>query len=103
MTDLRAVAVLVVVFLAGSIYPVLREQPYCEFSTVEIIQIRKMLDYGFVQTRGVVPHNMHTIGRLAHPEKVNYTHHPLPRNWLYAGIYVLSGGFGVLLSNVGLV
>ncbi len=102
MTNRTGVLVIVAVFLAASIYPILQERAYSEFATEELIQIKKMLDYGFVKTHGIVPYNHAMTGRLTHPEAFNYTHHPLPRTWLYAATYHLFGGFGVTLFNVAL-
>ncbi len=91
---------IVLVFLASGGYPFFRDAPYFDVGTIEMIQIRKMLDYGFVERRGIVVQVMETTGRLAHPEKFNYVHHPLLRNWPYAALYHWFGAVGVVLFNV---
>jgi hypothetical protein len=92
--------VIVLVFLASGTYRFLREAPYFDVESVEMLQIRKMLDYGFFERQGIVMFPEVSFGKLAHPEKFNYTHHPFPRSWWYAGVCHFFGALGVAVFNV---
>jgi MFS family permease len=102
MKERMALLVIAAAFVLASVYPFLKAEPEV---AVDVCQIRKLLEYGFVERQGAILTPQVTTGKLVHPENFNYTHHPLPRYWLCAGVYHFWGANGVALLTtlVGLL
>jgi hypothetical protein len=86
-------------FLVTSALTFVRGAPYFEVGCIEEIQIRKMLDYGFINRRGITLGPDETSGRVAHPDKFNYVHHPMFRTWPHVLIHRFSGATGVVVFD----
>src|SRR6185369_11013594 len=71
----------------------------------EIIQAKKLMDYGFLARKGAVLTYGAYAGILPNPGDFNYVNHPLPILWLYTLLYALFGKAGdyALVGIAGLV
>src|ERR1041385_462210 len=61
----------------------------------EVVEARKLLDYGFWARHGAMLDAGTYVGRLANPGDYNYAHHPYPLFWLDTLLYWLFGKVGV--------
>lgn len=61
----------------------------------EVIQARKLLEYGFWARKGAILYNGWNVGVLPNPADHNYVNHPYPIFWLYTFLYWLFGQVGL--------
>src|SRR4051812_47062633 len=86
-------------FFVSSALTFVRDLPYSDVGCIEQIQIRKMVEYGFVNRHGITLGPDETSGRVAHPEKFNYVHHPVFRTWPHVLVNHFFGATGVVIFN----
>jgi hypothetical protein len=60
----------------------------------DIVQAKKLLDYGFWARKGVILEHASYFGIVPNPSDFNYVNHPLPIFWVYALLYNLLGSIG---------
>jgi hypothetical protein len=88
-------------FLLGSLWVITHALPLLWLANerlfhMEIVQAKKLLDYGFWARKGaLLAAGGWCNGMLANPGDHNYVNHPYPIWWLYTLLYWLSGKIGV--------
>src|SRR2546426_12623064 len=60
----------------------------------EIVEAKKLLEYGFWARKGAILSYGMYAGILPHPGDFNYVNHPYPILWLYTLLYLLFGKVG---------
>src|SRR5256885_3898129 len=63
----------------------------------EVLQVRKLLEYGFWSRKGAILASLMYFGILPNPADYNYVNHPYPIFWFYAMIHWLTGPVGLLI------
>lgn len=90
---------LLALFALTRIYPLVSRDPATDY---EVLSAQKLGEYGFVARHGVPLEPPYSHGRLAEPERFNYSHHPLLFFWGLVGMYVFGGAWAVCLTVTAL-
>jgi len=74
------------------LYPLTQVEPAVRW---EVLQARRLLDYGFLNRKGALLETGAALGRVSEPSRFNYVHHPSPSYWLFAAVCRFAGGWGI--------
>jgi hypothetical protein len=63
----------------------------------EVFEVKKLLEYGFLNRAGALVNIQYLPGHLSNPEVFNYVNHPYPIMWLFVLAYQICGNAGMIL------
>jgi hypothetical protein len=87
-TSRYAFFVLLVIWIALRIYP-LTQSDYS--SGWEMLNAKKLLEYGFLERGGATLISPMMTGHLAYPQDGTLVDHPYPTIWLFLPVYIIGG------------